>query len=248
MMNARRLLTIDNLSKKFDGVTALSSVSLQLAAGTITAVIGPNGAGKTTLLDAITGYTMPESGRVFVGETDVTGKRPEFIANMGVSRTFQAVRLARKLSVMDNLLLAAGGRSNEKLKQFGFVAPPLDDGKAKEVLKEVQLDAKPEDIVGTLSFGAQKLLSLALASVTQFKILLLDEPFAGISGSVVEVMTKLVQRWKNEGKGLLIVEHNIGAVVGISDLVVVLSEGRVFRTVRPAELKRADDILGEFIR
>jgi ABC-type branched-subunit amino acid transport system ATPase component len=247
-MNIVPALSVQNVSKRYGGVTALSEVSIDLGAGAITAVIGPNGAGKTTLFDVITGYSTPDAGRVFVRGADVTGRSPQSIARLGIARTFQTTRLARRLSVLDNLLLAAGGRSDSGLERCGLVTPSIERDRASEILTEVGLNAELDLAAGALSFGEQKLLSLAMCLVGRFDILLLDEPFSGVGGAAVESIAALLQRWKAEGKSILIVEHNITAVAGISDSVVILSEGRVFKIVQPSELKSADDVLGEFTR
>jgi ABC-type branched-subunit amino acid transport system ATPase component len=245
---ANPLLSVEGVSKRYGGVSALSEVSFEIVAGTITATIGPNGAGKTTLFDVITGYTQADTGCVLVRGVDTKGRSPESIARLGVVRTFQATRLARRLSILDNLLLAAGGRSESKLERCGLATPSIDRDQAQETLIEVGLRAELDQKAGALSFGEQKLLCLAMCLVGRFDILLLDEPFAGVDGAVVESITALMQRWRVAGKSMLVVEHNIGAIVGISDRVIVLSGGRIFKIAKPSELQNADDVLGEFLR
>ncbi len=242
------LVSVQGISKRYGGVSALSEVSFEIDAGTITATIGPNGAGKTTLFDVITGYTRADAGRVLVRGVDTKGKSAESIARLGVVRTFQATRLARRLSILDNLLLAAGGRSESKLERWGLATPHMDRDHAQKTLIEVGLRTELDQKAGALSYGEQKLLSLAMCLVGGFDVLLLDEPFAGVDGAIVELITALMQRWRDMGKSMLVVEHNIGAIVGISNRIIVLSAGRIFKISRPSELKNADDVLGEFLR
>jgi branched-chain amino acid transport system ATP-binding protein len=247
-MTSCPLLSVQRVSKRYGGVAALLNVSFDLDEGAIISVIGSNGAGKTTLFDVISGYTRADSGRVLVRGASITGARPDSIARLGVTRSFQTTRLARRLSVMDNLLLAAGGRSERMLERLGLVTPLMERSNAQAILAEVGLDVEMSQTAGALSFGHQRLLGLALCAVGDFDILLLDEPFAGINGSIVESIIALLLRWKAVGKGILIVEHNINAVVGMSDRVVVLSGGRILKIAAPRELLKADDVLNEFVR
>jgi branched-chain amino acid transport system ATP-binding protein len=247
-MNSNPLLSVQGVSKRYGGVAALSEISFDLDEGAIISIIGSNGAGKTTLFDVISGYTQADTGRVLLRGTSTTGASPDFIARLGVGRSFQTTRLARRLSVMDNLLLAAGSRSERALERFGLATPRIERSRAKAILADTGLSVEVDRPAGTLSFGEQRLLGLAICSVGNFDILLLDEPFAGIDATIVESIVALLRRWRATGKAVLIVEHNISAVVGISDRVVVLGGGRILKIAEPAELLNADDVLNEFVR
>ena len=248
MINSTSSISVHGVSKHYGGVRALSEVSVDLGGGAITAMIGPNGAGKTTLFDVMTGFTKPDSGRVEVRGVDVTNKRPESIARLGVVRTFQGTRLARRLSVLDNLFLAAGGRSSNGLERCGLATPLITHNRASEILAEVGLGIRVDQRAGALSFGEQKLLSLALCLVGGHDVLLLDEPFAGVDAGVVAAMSGLLQRWRDLGKSILVIEHNISAVVEISDRILVLNGGRMFKDVKPCDLGKDDDILHGFLK
>jgi ABC-type branched-subunit amino acid transport system ATPase component len=242
------LLSVRSVSKHYEGVVALSEVSFDLEAGSIIAIIGPNGAGKTTLFDVISGYARPDGGSVFVKGVDIAGASPDSVARLGVARTFQTIRLARRLSVWDNLLLAAGSRSDRVMERFGLATPSIARDRAERVLAELGLAGDVGRIAGALSFGEQRLLGLAICLVGDFDVLLLDEPFAGIQATLVDSIAAFLRRWRDLGKGILIVEHNISAAVGISDRMMVLSAGRVFRIGEANEILRADDVLTELIR
>jgi ABC-type branched-subunit amino acid transport system ATPase component len=242
------LLSVRSVSKHYEGVVALSEVSFDLEAGSIIAIVGPNGAGKTTLFDVISGYARPDAGNVFVRGMDVTGASPVAIARRGVARTFQTTRLARRLSIRDNLLLAAGGRSNRLVERLGLATPSIELEPTDVVLAELGLAGDTSRIAGGLSFGEQRLLGLAICLVADFDVLLLDEPFAGIQTTLVNSIAAFLRRWQALGKGILIVEHNISAVARISNRMMVLSAGRVFKTGETNEIFRADDVLTELIR
>jgi len=247
-MESDSTLSVRSICKKYGGVVALSDVSFELQRAAITAIIGANGAGKTTLFDVITGFTKPDSGHVFVRHADATGASPECIARLGVRRTFQGVRLARRLSVLDNILLAAGGTSINRFERCGLKTPNCAVRRASEILAIVGLRIALDEVAGKLSFGEQKLLSLALCELGEPTTLLLDEPFAGVDAAVVSAICVLLRRWTELGKSILVIEHNIGAVVSISDRVIVLERGRILKNVKPADVGKDDQILRGFLR
>jgi ABC-type branched-subunit amino acid transport system ATPase component len=223
---SQALLVVEGISKQYDGVQALEDVSFSISAGEIVAIVGPNGAGKTTLFDVVSGTTAPDAGRVLVKGQVVNGRSPGFIAQLGLMRSFQGVRLARRLTVRDNLLLAVGGRSSNPLVRLGIQSPSLNDSRLIEVLSNIGLDVHPNKKVGELSFGDQKLLAMAVCVLAEKEIILLDEPFAGVDRAVVSTICAILRRWRADGRGILIIEHDIRTAIDLSDRIITLSGGK----------------------
>ena len=233
------MLEVRGLSKSFAGYRAVSEVDLAVAEGEIAAVIGPNGAGKSTLFNLITGHLRPTAGRVFVDGRDVTGVAPYRICGMGLGRSFQRTNIFPKLTVRDNLqaaLLAHRGQG----PNFWSRASQLCRDEAGTLLASIGLTRQADTTAGTLSYGNQKQLELGIALASDPKILLLDEPTAGMSASETHETIALIGRIARERKlTLLFTEHDMAVVFSIAQRIAVMHQGRVIAHGDP-EAVRAD--------
>ena len=215
------------LRKDFAGFRAVNGVDLRLAEGQVHALVGPNGAGKTSLFNLLTGFLAPTSGRVLLFGADVTGLRPDQIAKRGVARSFQITSLFEQLSVVEHVALALQSRTalgygfwrdEAVLRRFA--------GRARELLDAVGLAAVAEQPVRVLPYGQTRALELARALALEPRLLLLDEPTAGMSAEDVRRTIALVDRVR-VGRTVVLVEHNMGVVGELADNVIVLQQGRV---------------------
>jgi len=231
-----------NLRKSFGGLDAVDDVSISVEAGRITSIIGPNGAGKTTLFDLITGFLKPDSGDVFLGDRRIDGLRPYRIASAGVSRSFQLVRVFPQLSVLDNILLGYKGLQGDTIVQALLRTRKMvrqykeKKEDAKKILKNANLQSFEKTIANDTSYGQQKLVELGRAFAAQPRVLLLDEPMAGLSMIMIEKMIALIQAAKREGIAVALIEHNMQVVMDISDVVITMNFGKVIASGTPEEI------------
>jgi neutral amino acid transport system ATP-binding protein len=222
--------------------------------GSITALIGPNGAGKTTAFNLVTGFLRPDAGRVRFGDVEVTGRRPDRIARLGMVRTFQLTRVLGKLRVIDNVLLAAPDQPGERLGT-ALVRPrawrPRERDLREEamaLLAEVGIADRAEDYAATLSGGQRKLLELARALMARPAMVLLDEPMAGVNPTLGRRLLAHLETLRSErGLTILFVEHDMEVVMGISDEVVVMAEGRVVVQGPPEEVRRDARVIDAYL-
>jgi len=224
-------LDIDGLHKSFDGVKALSDFSCALEKKEILGVIGPNGAGKTTLFNVLTGFLTADDGRIVFDGVGLHKKPAHKIANLGVARTFQDLRLIRQISVLDNVLLSFRNQPGENL--FNTFLHPGRAKKAErenrntacETLKQYGLTEKIQARASDLSYGQQKLLSLVCCLVSGADLLLLDEPVAGIAPEMIEKILGIIHDLPGKGKSVILIEHNLDAVMQVCDRVVFMDAG-----------------------
>lgn len=239
------LLEVKGLRQRFGGVTALDGADLSVEQGRITGLIGPNGAGKTTLFNAVTGAVRPNGGVVTFDGTDVTGWRPDRLAEIGLSRTFQIARGLSALTVIENLMLYGKYQPGET-----FTAAVLRGGatrrreeelrlRAIEVARELNLIQVGDNRAVDLSGGQKKLLELGRALMAEPKLIMLDEPAAGINPTLAKKLGEHILALKSRGMTFLIIEHNMGMVAALCDHVVVLAQGKRLAEGRFADL-RAD--------
>ena len=222
------LLAIDGLSRRFGALAALNGVSLTLLPRERRAVIGPNGAGKTTLFNVITGQLVPSAGRVVFAGQSLVGLPPHAVARRGISRSFQRTNLFPRLTVIENLRLAAGadGRGSYNLLGRGAVRRGAQLARAAEAAEAVDLTARLGDVAGSLSYGEQRQLEVGVALATRPALVLLDEPTAGMSPEETERMTRMLEGLPREVT-LLIIEHDMDVVASLADRVTVLHYGEV---------------------
>lgn len=238
------LLSVDGLTKRFGGITAVNDCSFAVEENTITALIGPNGSGKTTVFNLVTGYLGADAGRVeFAGRT-VTGMDPGRLYRRGLSRTFQQARVFPQLSVQENLVVA-GGWSVPQL--FGRRVSKADRLRAGELLEEFRLERVADLTAAELSFGQRKLLEFAALLMSDPKLVLLDEPTAGVNPVLIETMEAHVRARHAAGTTFLIVEHDMQFVMRLCDPVIVLDRGSPITSGTPAEVQSDSRVLDAYL-
>ena len=208
------LLRIDDVVKKFGEVVALDHCSFDIESGSITGLIGPNGAGKTTLFNLITGVFEPDEGRVYLNGEDITGKKPYEIARKGVGRTYQIIRVFPKMTLFENLIVVGKEREKKTVE------------KAMDLLQRIKLVEKKDDYASDLSFGQQKLLSLAQVLMLDAQLILLDEPAAGINPTLQNELMALIHQLNEAGKTFIVVEHDMNVIMGHCQKVIALNYGQ----------------------
>jgi len=237
------LLSVRGLRRSFYGVQALTGLDLDVRAGTITALIGPNGAGKTTAFQCITGVVPPDAGRVHFAGQDITGWRPDRITRAGLVRTFQVARGISRLSVLDNLLLYAPDQPGERvLHAFaggGRAREAQALAQAWEIARRLNLERVANEAAGALSGGQKKLLEIGRALMARPRMILLDEPIAGVNPTLAEAIAGHLRRLRDEGITFLVIEHHMDLIARLCDPVIVMVEGR--RLLEGAFAAVADD-------
>ncbi len=249
---SQSVLRCEGLKKSFGGVQALAGVEMEFPESGIVAVIGPNGAGKTTLLNVLTGFLRADSGRCLFDGKDLTWRAPHWIARQGIARTFQDVRLMQQVTVLDNVMMARPNQKGEglwhALFRFGVAAEEERNGEeAMRWLRFVGLKEKGNEAAGELSYGQQKLLALACCLATGSRVLLLDEPVAGVHPEMIGEILGLLRELKAMGKLVVFIEHDIAAVRQVADLVVVMDEGRIIAQGKPAEVLERQEIMEAYV-
>jgi ABC-type branched-subunit amino acid transport system ATPase component len=224
------LLSVRGLARSFYGVHALRGVDFDVAAGTITALIGPNGAGKTTAFQCISGVVPPDGGHVFFNGVDITGWRPDRITRAGLTRTFQIARGISRLSVLDNLLLYAAAQPGERLFSAmagaGRAAEEASRIRAIEVARRLNLLGVANNPAGALSGGQKKLLEIGRALMASPRMILLDEPIAGVNPTLAEEISRHLRTLRDDGFTFLVIEHHMDLIARLCDPVIVMAEGQ----------------------
>ena len=236
------MLSLTNLSKRFGGVVAVDGASLEVAAGEIHALIGPNGAGKTTLIGLIAGAIATDSGEISFLENDVTRLQPHQRVRAGLARSYQITSIFRRFSVLDNLALAVQARSGSS---FSFWKPVAAEralfDEARAIAGQIGLGQKAEVAATRLSHGEQRALEVGLALATRPKLVLLDEPMAGMGPEESRRMIELIGRIRAEVT-VLLVEHDMDAVFRLADRISVMVNGRLVATGAPQEIKANEEV------
>jgi branched-chain amino acid transport system ATP-binding protein len=246
------MLEVIGLSKQFAGIQAVKDVSFQIQMGSVNSLIGPNGAGKTTLFNLICGYLKPDKGLVKLEGKDLIGLPPHKIASLGIGRTFQNLRMIRMLTVMENVLLSLAYPNTEGLWR-SFVGSLRRDAdlsnceKALDILNFVGLEEMAKDPAQDLSYGQQKLLTLACCFALDPLILLLDEPVAGVSQEMISRILELLRKLRSKGVTVFIIEHNLEAVFKISDRLMVMDEGIIIADGVPSAVKEDPAVIEAYI-
>ena len=238
------LLSVHDVTKVFGGVRAVDGASLNVEEGAITALIGPNGSGKTTLFNIITGYLKADAGRVEFDGRDVTGSDPGRLYRQGLSRTFQQARIFPQLTVQENLVVA-GGYGWRKL--FTSRVGREDRQRAASLLEEFRLDRVADLFASELSYGQRKLLEFAAVLMSAPRLVLLDEPTAGVNPVLIETMERHVRERNAAGITFLIVEHDMTFVMRLCDPVIVLDAGKPIFTGEPSAVQNNALVLDAYL-
>jgi neutral amino acid transport system ATP-binding protein len=244
------LLRAEGVSRSFGGVRALSEASIEVPEGSISGLIGPNGSGKTTLFNIITGYERPDAGAVYFRDKAITNAPPQRVFACGIGRTFQLTRIFPRLTVLENMLVAAQpqadgrGRWRVPLARAGGAA---DRRRAMELLAFTGLAGHAAAAGGTLSYGQRKLLELAFVLVADPAVILLDEPAGGVNPSLVNEIAARIRELNAAGKTFLIVEHNMEFVMGLCGTITVLDYGTVVATGPPAAIRSDPRVLDAYL-
>jgi neutral amino acid transport system ATP-binding protein len=225
------VLAVDGLRKSFGGVAAVSDVSFALEAGRIYGLIGPNGSGKTTLFNCITGLERRDAGRVTFRDERIDGLRPHQIANRGVGRTFQVIRVFPELTALENLLVVTRGPRAEA------------ERRGREMLAFVKLDRLAGEYAGNLSYGQQKLVEFVRVLMTDPSLILLDEPAAGVNRTLLNDLLAAVARLRDEGRTILLVEHDMKVVMGLCETVFVLDHGEKIAEGPPGSIQADERVI-----
>ncbi len=240
------LLDVEALAKRFGGVEALRGVTLGVQRGEIVGVLGPNGAGKSTLFDCITGFTVPSGGTIVLraggGDRALAGRAPAWIAHQGLARTFQLIRVFPGLTVLENMLAGQEHRDEPLFHVFRSSSREVRE-RVEDLLRLVGLEGSPGALAGELSYGQQKLLALAMALVRGPRLVLLDEPVAGVTLTVIERLKSHIRAQNAAGVTFLIIEHNIDVLTALADRLYFLADGRVVTEGPPEAIQRSEEVL-----
>ncbi|MBI2412865.1 MAG: ABC transporter ATP-binding protein [Deltaproteobacteria bacterium] len=249
MTKTDAILKTRNLVKHFDGVRAVDDLSISIAKGKVTSVIGPNGSGKTTLTNVLSGLASIDGGCVVLHSVALKRIRPFDMPSYGMTRTFQQVRLFEQMPVLDNVLVVLTERS-----VFGALFErhgALHVKQAEEALKKVGLWEKRDELAGGLSYGQRKLLEiarvLALCAGRQGDMILLDEPFAGLFPKMVKTVSNIITALRDEGRTIILIEHNMDLIRELSDHVIVMDSGRFLAEGSPEEVLERKDVIEAYL-
>ncbi|GAA1777738.1 ABC transporter ATP-binding protein [Streptomonospora arabica] len=246
------ILRADGIRRSFGGLTAVDVEHLEVQRGTITALIGPNGAGKSTLFNLLTGFDRADAGEWSFQGRRLNGIPGHKVARRGMVRTFQLTKALTRLTVLENMLLAAPGQTGERFA--GAFARWMWAGqeaanreRALDLLARFKLDAKKDDIAGSLSGGQRKLLEMARSLMVDPTMVMLDEPMAGVNPALVQSLLEHITALRDEGTTVLFVEHDMDVIMGISDWIVVLAQGQVIAEGCPADIRSNNQVIDAYL-
>jgi ABC-type branched-subunit amino acid transport system ATPase component len=245
-------LLINNISFSFSGFKALQGVTLALSVGQVTGLIGPNGSGKSTLLNVVSGILEPDHGDIRLNGKQLPTGRPDLVAAAGVGRTFQIPRLASRLTVFQNMLVGVREHPGEKLHNLIFRYGQVNSAEKKyerrawEILGALGLRHQINEYAGLLSGGQQKLLSMGILLMSDPPLILLDEPAAGVNPVLIEKQIEFLNRLKDEGRTILIIEHNMEVVTRLCDHLYVLDAGEIIASGPPQEIQKDPTVIKSY--
>lgn len=247
------LLSAKGLSKSFGGICAVNNADLDVPQGSITGLIGPNGAGKTTLFNLLSNFIRPDKGEVFLDGQPIHQLPPYQIALKGCVRTFQVARVLSRLTVLENMLLASPGQTGENFLKVWFQGAKIrqqeqeNRAKALDILDSIGLGEKAHDYAGALSGGQRKLLEIGRALMTEPKLILLDEPAAGVNPTLIAQISDHIIEWNRQGITFLIIEHNMDVIMSLCHHVWVLAEGTNLADGIPSEIQKNERVLKAYL-
>ncbi|MDE2604951.1 MAG: ABC transporter ATP-binding protein [Burkholderiales bacterium] len=247
-MSAAPLLKVSDVSKSYGAIRAVDGVSFEVLPGEIFGVIGPNGSGKTTLFNSVLGQIAPDTGRIELQGRDITGLSPVQLNRRGVGRTFQTLQVFGRMTVRDNLLVAA---QEHRGSMFGRMFAPGDSGlgaKADALIEQFRIGHVAQRKAGELSYGQQKLVDIAMAFMSDPALVLLDEPCAGVNPSLVGGISSLLKALNaNRRASFVVIEHNMEFVMDLCHRILVMVEGKVMAVGTPAEIRANKQVLDAYL-
>ncbi|MEM9271346.1 MAG: ABC transporter ATP-binding protein [Cyanobacteria bacterium P01_F01_bin.143] len=252
-MSNQKLLTATGLYKSFGGIKAVNNAQIDVDHGSITGLIGPNGAGKTTLFNLLSNFISSDQGQVIFNDQPIHHLNPHQIAQQGCIRTFQVARVLSRLSVLENMLLAKPQQTGENFFKVWFQQSQLrreeraNKEKAMNILESVGLAAKADDYAGALSGGQRKLLEMARTLMADPKLVLLDEPAAGVNPTLIGQICEHIVNWNKQGISFLVIEHNMDVIMSLCDRVWVLAEGTNLADGTPEEIQSNPAVLEAYL-
>ena len=247
------LLYIQDINKKFDGTIALENFSLEIPANTITGIIGPNGAGKTTLFNVITGFLVPESGSIHYQDQQLVGMPPYQIARKGIVRTFQQLRLITRLTVLDNIMLAFQNQAGERLRNIFICSKQIriqeqaNRNEAQEILNLLGIREKENALVEDLSYGQQKMVSLLCCLADGAKVVLLDEPVAGVNPEIISIILNMIKKLPDQGVTVILIEHNMDAITQVCDRLLFMDQGKKIVEGDPTTVRNNPTVIEAYL-
>ena len=243
------LLRTDGIKKAYGGVQALDGATISVEEGAVAGLIGPNGSGKTTLFNVITGYERPDEGQVYFGDVSITNQAPDKVFAAGIGRTFQLTRIFPRLTVIENMLIAAQAKDRPRgvLSWFGKDAWTHHRKHAMDLLEFVGIERHANVLSGSLSYGQRKLLELAYVLVADPQVILLDEPAGGVNPTLINHIADRIRELNSQGKTFLIVEHNMEFVMGLCATITVLESGAVAASGAPDIIRTDKRVLDAYL-
>ena len=250
---SNKYLKVTNLKKSFGGLKAVDVQSLSLNTNELTSIIGPNGAGKTTFFDLISGFQDSDEGKVYLNEKNITRSQPYSIARLGMIRTFQLTKVFDRMTVLENMMFSASTVNNDSFIKSLIRLPSQKTTeknikeKSFEIMKDLNIDHMADSYARELSGGQKKLLELGRSIINDPDILLLDEPLAGVNPKLAEEILQIILNLSEKGISILMVEHNIEAVMKISQRVIVLAEGMVIADDTPENVRSNEKVIEAYL-
>ena len=250
---SNKYLEVTNLKKSFGGIKAVDVQSLNLNRNELTSIIGPNGAGKTTFFDLISGFQDSDEGKVYLNKKNITRSQPYSIARLGMIRTFQLTKVFDRMTVLENMMFSASSVNNDSFMKSLIKLPSQKTTeknikeKSFEIMKDLNIDHMANSYARELSGGQKKLLELGRSIVNDPSILLLDEPLAGVNPKLAEEILQIILNLSEKGISILMVEHNIEAVMKISQRVIVLAEGMVIADDIPENVRTDEKVIEAYL-
>jgi len=247
------LLRVENLSREFGGVHAIEKLNFAINPGTIHSIIGPNGAGKTTLFNLITGVYTPSTGRIFFDDQEITGVPTFELAAHGISRTFQNLQIFFNMSAVENVMVGNHLKTDSRFLPalFGFLSIRQGERECRERAEQIMCDVGLEQYIGSdadsMPYGALKWLEVARALASEPRMILLDEPAAGLNPSETQEIDELIKRIATKGITVVLVEHDMKLVMGVSDHILVLDSGRKLAEGTADEVRQNPDVLEAYL-
>ena len=253
MNNGSNILTVDSLHKSFEGIKAVDDLSFKLKEGIITAVIGPNGAGKTTLFNMLTGFLPSDGGSIYFDDKKITTASPHRIARLGIGRTFQNVRLFSQMTVLDNVMLALKYNKGHGLwaalvrHKTMKAEEEYNRQQAIKYLQMIDMVHKQDQLAEDLSHGQRKLVEIARTLALKPKLMLLDEPTAGLYAEMIDQVKKIICKLRDSGITICFIEHNMKTVMDIADQIVVLNQGRLIAQGTPQQIQGNEVVIEAYL-